>query len=218
MDATLLIHFAAALFAILDPVGNLPVFISATSYERVGAQRYIALFLALFVGGTLMLFFWSGSAILRFFGVSLPSFQIAGGILLLLSGIAMVQGQGERQTERLVDKLSSESDLEAAGHRFRNLLIPVGIPLFVGPGSISTVILFGEQAGTVADKTGMALVILAITVVVYVVLLLGQPLGRLLGSMGLDITTRLMGLILAAIGVQFVLTGLMDWLPRFQTG
>ena len=210
MDLTLITHFAGALFAIMNPLGNLPVYINASAGERLGAQRYLALFLSVFIAVALLVFFWSGSGLLHFFGVSLPAFRIAGGILLLLTGIGMVRGQDGKRVEQLADKVTEESDLEAAEHRFRNLLIPVGVPLFVGPGSISTVILFAGQASNPTERLGMSAVILGMCLLTFLLLLASERIGKLLGPMGLEIAARLMGLILAAIGVQFMLAGLGD--------
>ncbi|MGE9269557.1 MAG: MarC family protein [Verrucomicrobiales bacterium] len=207
MDLTLITHFAGALFAIMNPLGNLPVYINATSDERLGTQRYLALFLSLFIAIALLVFFWSGNSMLQFFGVSLPAFRIAGGILLLLTGIGMVRGHEGKRVEQMADKVTDVSDLEAAEHRFRSLLIPVGVPLFVGPGSISTVILFAGQASNPGERLGMSGVILGMTLVTFLLLLVSERIGKLLGAMGLDIAARLMGMILAAIGVQFMLAG-----------
>jgi multiple antibiotic resistance protein len=208
MDQTLLLHFAAALFAIMNPLGNLPVYINATVGEDPKAQRYVALFMAVFIAAMLSVFFWFGSGILHFFGVSLPTFRIAGGILLLMSGIGMVGGREGKQVDQLADKVGEQSARQEAEHRFRNLLIPVGVPLFVGPGSISTVILFAGQADTWVTRLPLSLVVPAMAAVVFLFLLMSERVGKLLGPMGLDIATRLMGLILAAIGVQFILSGL----------
>ncbi|MBB5353013.1 MarC family membrane protein [Haloferula luteola] len=216
MDKTPILHFAAALFAIMNPLGNLPVYIQATTGERPAAQRYVALFLAAFILVMLWVFFWFGNSILDFFGVSLSAFRIAGGILLLLSGIGMVRGQEGKKVGQMADQVGEQSELEEAEHRFRNLLIPVGVPLFVGPGSISTVILFAGQAGSWGERIAMSAVIAGMAVAVWLLLLVSERIGRLLGPMGLDIATRLMGLILAAIGVQFMLSGLgevtLNWI------
>jgi len=222
MATSAIIHFAAALFAVMNPLGNLPLYISATAGERSGVQRFVALFLVLFIAVMLLTFFWSGNAILHFFGISLASFRIAGGIILLLNGIAMVGGHEGRKIEAMADRIAEKSDLAEAESQFRTILIPIGIPIFVGPGSISTVILFSSQAHTAPTRLGMSLVIVGMAAVVLVSLLASKPIGRLLGNMGLDIGTRLMGLILAAMGIQFMLAGLaevtMNWIDPAKLG
>jgi len=222
METSAIVHFAAALFAVMNPLGNLPLYISATTGERSGVQRYVAVFLTLFIAVMLLSFFWSGDALLHFFGISLSSFRIAGGIILLLNGIAMVGGHEGKKIEALADKIAERSDLVEAETQFRNILIPIGIPIFVGPGSISTVILFSGQASSVGGRLGMSGVIVGMALLVLVLLWLSKPIGRLLGNMGLDIAARLMGLILAAMGIQFMLAGLADvtlnWIDPAKLG
>jgi multiple antibiotic resistance protein len=210
MDTSLIVHFAAALFAVMNPLGNLPLYISATSDERSGVQRFVAVFLAIFIAAMLLVFFWFGNSLLHFFGISISSFRIAGGIILLLSGISMVGGHEGKRIEALADKIAGQSDLAEAENQFKRILIPIGIPIFVGPGSISTAILFAGKAGSTSDRLGMSMVIAGMAVLALLLLWLSKPIGRLLGSMGLDIAARLMGLILAAMGIQFMLAGLAE--------
>lgn len=217
VDDKLLIHFAAALFAIMNPLGNLPVYISSTTGARPGERRWVAILLSAFILGMLTMFFWAGEGILGFFGVSLSSFRIAGGILLLLSGIGMVRGKESKKVEEMAEKVEGGSDFRDAEGLLQRILIPVGIPLFVGPGSISTVILFAGKADSWTQRMGMNGVILGMSIVVLLLLLVSARVGRLLGPMGLDIAARLMGLILAAIGVQFMLEGLRVELADFLT-
>ena len=222
MDPSPIIHFAAALFAVMNPLGNLPLYISATSGERSKVQRYVAVFLAIFIAVMLLVFFWSGDSILHFFGISLASFRIAGGIILLLNGIGMVAGHEGKKIEALADQIAEKSDLEEAENQFKSILIPIGIPIFVGPGSISTVILFAGQAHSTAAHVGMSMVIVGMALLVLLMLLTSKPTEKLLGTMGLDIAARLMGLILAAMGIQFMLAGLADvtsgWIDTSKLG
>jgi MarC family membrane protein len=209
MDWTLISSFAAALFAIINPFGNLPIFISYTAGESKGVQRWLAIFVALTVLVFLVIFLIFGSAILKFFGISLAAFRIAGGILLLLTGIGMVRGQHNEKARELAAEAYT-SDLQEAELMYRKILIPLGIPLFVGPGSISTVILYANEAKTFPTFWGLIGVIVAISALVLAVLLVGNLIKRFMGQTGLDIATRIMGLLLTAIGVQFILSGLSD--------
>lgn len=207
MDWALTLSFAAALLAIIDPVGNVPFFVSYVGQEKPAVQRWLALFLALTVLVMLQIFFFTGEFILGTFGVSMAAFQIAGGILLLLIGIDMVRGS--RTTAQ--DKESSTNENTTFGQarrRFRKLLIPLGVPLFVGPGSISTVILYGDRAPDLATKLELSFVIAFVALVVFVCLCAGSGIRKLLGDAGLDVSTRLLGLLLAAIAVQFMLAGM----------
>jgi MarC family membrane protein len=214
MDYRLISNFAAALFAIVNPLGNLPIFISYTANEPKGVQRWLAVFVSLTILIALLVFLIFGEALLRFFGISLAAFRIAGGILLLLTGIGMVRGVVSEESRQLAAK-AYRNNLEEAELMYRKILIPLGIPLFVGPGSISAVILYANQAKNHTTFLGMALVVVAIALIVLVALLLAAPIKRLLGQTGLDIATRILGLLLAAIGVQFILAGLAEATVNF---
>lgn len=209
MDQSLITNFAAALLAVVNPIGNLPIFISFTSDERRGVQRWLAVFVATTVLVFLLLFLLAGSIILDFFGISIAAFRIAGGILLLLIGISMVRGEHSQRAQAIASQVSRDDLLEAESV-YRRILIPLGIPLFVGPGSISTVILYGSQAPNRTTVFGLMGVIVAIALFTLIVLMSSLWIRRVLGKFGLDVTTRILGLLLAAIGVQFMLGGLGD--------
>ena len=202
-----MLNFGAALFAVVNPLGNLPIFVSVTSGEQKQVQRYLALFFAVWISVMLLVFLFTGEDVLRFFGIGLPAFRIAGGILLLLTGLSMIRGQGAED----VDKVAAQTDsspLEKAERRFRDILIPLGVPMFVGPGSITAVILYAGKSEGRADTIGLAVVILILAAATGAVLLAGRWVHKMLGNTGLDIATRILGLFLAAMGVQFVIDGL----------
>lgn len=209
MDWALTLSFAAALLAIIDPVGNVPFFVSYVGQEKPAVQRWLALFIALTVLVMLQVFFFAGGMILDTFGVSMAAFRIAGGILLLLIGIDMVRGH--RDTAKDQESPNSESTtFGQARRRFHKLLIPLGVPLFVGPGSISTVILYSDRATDIAMKLELSFVIAFVSFIVFLCLCTGQWIRKLLGDSGMDVSTRLLGLLLAAIAVQFMLAGLSE--------
>ncbi|OUC14845.1 MAG: hypothetical protein B0A82_11050 [Alkalinema sp. CACIAM 70d] len=207
MDKALIANFAAALLAIVNPIGNLPIFVSYTAGERQGVQRWLALFISITVVGFLLLFLITGAAILKFFGISIAAFRIAGGILLLLTGIGMVRGHQMQRTHEIANQ-AKYTDFVEAESVYRKILIPLGIPIFVGPGSISTVILYGSQARDRVTFLALMGVIVAISLFTLVILMSSLWMRRVLGKSGLDIATRILGLFLAAIGVQFILSGL----------
>ncbi|HEV2364430.1 MAG TPA: MarC family protein [Caulobacteraceae bacterium] len=202
------INFFIALFALIDPVGNVPLFAAATGGASAPGRRLTALYIALFAFGFLAFFFITGLALLRFFGVSLPAFRIAGGILLLLLGLDMARGE-------LGQKLAGEAETAAlpariyAARRFEGLIVPFGMPLLIGPGAISTAVIYAEEArrfGLTGAAVGLA-VIAAAALSVFVAFALANLIARLLGKIGMAIVVRVLGLILVAMGVQFVLAG-----------
>jgi multiple antibiotic resistance protein len=207
MDKTLIFNFAAAMLSVVNPFGNLPLFISYTAGERKRVRNWLAVFIASTVFGLLTLFLVFGTELLNFFGITIPAFQISGGILLLLTGIRMVHGKKSLHNPELADKLFRD-DLKEAESVFSKILVPLGIPLFVGPGAISTAILYSSRDRNQATLLGEIAVLMGISFVVLLTLLIADRIQNLLGTIGIEIATRLLGLILAAIGVQFILNGL----------
>lgn len=209
MDKGLISTFAASLFALLNPLGILPVFISYTAKEKRGVQRWLAILLSLTVLGLLLLFLLTGSAILDFFGITLSSFRIAGGILLLLIGIHLVTGEAKSSSQDLAGQ-DNQSDWQEAESVYRKIVIPLAMPLLVGPGAIANVILYANEVE--AQKDGIQLLELAavcvfISSILCAILLSGRWLQKVLGNVGLSIATRILGLLVASIGVQFIVIG-----------
>ena len=211
-ESKILSTFAATLFALLNPLGMLPVFISYTAGMSVGVQRWLTLFVSLTVLGLMLLFLLTGTAILDFFGITLDSFRIAGGILLLIIGIHIVTADSGKAAQDLV-MAAKASDLSEAESVYRQIVVPFAMPLLVGPGVIANLILYASEVRAIGSTTlsvGLMGVTAAISLLTLVILLLGRVLRRLLGDVGLSIATRILGLLVASIGVQFVVTGLSN--------
>jgi multiple antibiotic resistance protein len=211
MDMSFLSTFAATLFALLNPLGVLPVYIGYVAGERPGVQRFVALLLSLTVLGLLLLFLTTGSALLKFFGIDLDSFRIAGGILLLLIGIGLVMGNSSQTTALAAE--AEQSDWKQAESVFRRIVIPLAMPLLVGPGVIANVILYAndiEAKPHHGPYGGLIFVCIGVSFLVFLVLLSGQWLKRVLGDVGLSIATRILGLLVASMGVQFISSGLTN--------
>ncbi|MGE5152931.1 MAG: MarC family protein, partial [Bdellovibrio bacteriovorus] len=146
MDTTsFLSTFAATLFALLNPLGMLPVFMGYTAHLSKGVQGWLALLVALTVVGLMLLFLLTGNAIIDFFGITLDSFRVAGGILLLLIGINIVTGDPGKAAKDLVVQ-SQESELGEAKSVYRQIVVPFAMPLLVGPGVIANLILYAGEA------------------------------------------------------------------------
>jgi len=212
MHTTILTTFAATLFALLNPLGLLPVYIGYVSHERKKVQLWVAGFLALTVAGLLLLFLFSGAALLRFFGIDLDAFRVAGGILLLLIGINIVLGDPNKAA-RDVAAQDQSSDIVAAKSIYTKIVVPMAMPLLVGPGVIANVILYATAAQRDDDPAryvGLALVCVLISVATFLILAAGRRLQQLVGEVGLNVATRILGLLVASIGAQFILTGLTN--------
>ena len=205
------VNFFIALFALIDPIGNVPLFAAATSGVKGKDSRLIAVYIALFVLFFLTFFYFTGLSLLAFFGISLPAFRIAGGIILFLMGLEMVRGEFTKSLEVATEA----ADADPRGHarrRFEKMIVPFAMPLLIGPGAISTVIIYASQ-GKAFGLTGAAMGVAVIAAIALATLLsfLATPLiTRLLGKIGLTIVVRVLGLILCAMAVQFILAGFSE--------
>jgi multiple antibiotic resistance protein len=210
MDWKLIFNFTVAMLALLNPFGNLPIFISFTIGDSRGVQRWLAFFVALTIFVFSTFFLLTGEYILRFFGISINAFRISGGILLLLIGLDMVQGKYNEIQRKLTAQSISTNDRLQARQQYRKLVVPLAIPLFIGPGAISTIILYSRQIPNEITLSGIIFALFIVSFVVFICLLLSQALEKILGNVALEIITRIMGLLLSAMGVQFMLTGLSN--------
>jgi multiple antibiotic resistance protein len=208
------VNFFIALFALIDPVGNVPLFAAATSGLKNSTARLIAVFVSLFVMGFLVFFYFTGLSLLAFFGISLPAFRIAGGILLLLLGLDMTRNDFTAAMTAGADEAATAGGgrTAQARRRFEAMIVPFAMPLLIGPGAISTVIIYASEArdyGMVGVVTGVG--VIALVALSTMLSFWATPLiSRLLGRVGLAIVVRVLGLILCAMAVQFILSGIAD--------
>lgn len=209
-ETSILGTFAATLFALLNPLGMLPVFIGYTAGSSIGAQRWLALFVSMTVLGLMLLFLFAGTALLNFFGITLDAFRIAGGILLLLIGIRTVAQDPASKAKDLI-VTSEVGALIEAESAYRQIVVPLAMPLLVGPGVIANLILYASEGKkSAALFGGLVAVTVGVSFLTFVILLSGRFLRGLLGDVGLSIATRILGLLVASIGVQFVIAGLTN--------
>ncbi len=194
-----------SLFAIVDPIGTLPFFVALTEGFEEEDRRIMLRRAIMVLGGLLAVFALVGRFVFAAFGLSLAAFEIAGGILLFVIAYDMLQGELGRT------RLSAEDREEAIARRDEISVVPLGIPLLAGPGALSTVMIYEGNAGSdpyliVATFVGIAVV----TVAAYLILRFGQKILRSLGRVGVMAMTRVLGLLLAAVGVQFVINALFS--------
>ncbi|GFE51762.1 UPF0056 inner membrane protein [Roseobacter cerasinus] len=197
MDTAFFITAFVTMFVVIDPIGLAPLFVALTQGMPDAARRRIAL-RATALGILILLAFAAfGEALLGFIGISMPAFRVAGGILLFLTALDMLF---ERRTKRREDQ--SEEDHNDPS------VFPLAIPLIAGPGAIASVILLMGQR---PDVEGTLIVLGATGIVMLIVMgffLASGLIERALGKTGVTVVTRLLGMLLAALSVQFVLDGL----------
>ncbi|WP_333845038.1 MarC family protein [Pelomicrobium sp.] len=198
-------RFLVTLTAVLDPFFIVPFFLAFTAGWKPRERRRLARVVTLTVAAVLMGFALAGEAVLQFLGGSLASFRVGGGLVLLLMALAMLNAEpgGIRQSQ----KEALEFDAHATGG-----VVPLAIPLLAGPGAISTVIIAVERGG-LAHTLAILGCILAVCALLWAVLQLAVPLGQRLGTTGLNVATRLLGLLLTAIAVETMAVGLKALFP-----
>lgn len=199
--------FFASLFAIMNPLVAVPFFVSMTEghsharRRRLAGIATVAVLLALVVAAIV------GREILGFFAISLSSFRIAGGIIVLLMGLSLLHAKSTDAEKDNGGSTSTPRDSEA--------ICPLAIPLLAGPGSIATIIIRCESAAGAGEFVTIAGVIAAMVVITYLVLRIAVPLARVLGPSGLTVTTRLIGMIVAAIAIDMMVAGIRGTFPGF---
>ena len=198
MDTAFLITAFVTMFVVIDPIGLAPLFVALTAGMAPARRRAIAIRACLIGLGVLVAFALFGEALLGFIGISMPAFRIAGGILLFLTALEMLF---ERRSKRR-ESQSEESEKPDPS------VFPLAIPLIAGPGAIASVILLsGQQPGWLG--LGVALGASAAVLLIVLIFFFGAALiERGLGRTGIIVVTRLFGMLLAALSVQFVLDGL----------
>ncbi|MGB7243361.1 MAG: MarC family protein [Sulfitobacter sp.] len=199
MDTAFLITAFVTMFVVIDPIGLAPLFVALTQGMSATERRRIA-WRACGVAIVIMLIFaLFGESVLGFIGISMPAFRVAGGILLFLTALDMLF---ERRTKRREDRTEEDDD----GHD--PSVFPLAIPLIAGPGSIASVILLMGQRPD-AEGTLMVLGVTALVMVIVMAFFMASGMiERALGKTGITVVTRLLGMLLAALSVQFVLDGL----------
>lgn len=200
MDTTFLISTFVTLLVIIDPLGLTPVFVALTTGMPARARRAIAIRACVVAACLLTLFAAFGEMVLGFVGISMAAFRVAGGALLFLTALDMLF---ERRTKRREDQAEEE--------RPDPSVFPLAIPLIAGPGSIATIILLSGQRPGLEGLAMVVAVMLAVLCMVLAMFLLSGVLERLLGKTGINVVTRLLGMLLAALAVQFILDGLREF-------
>jgi len=196
-----LIAAFTTLFIIIDPPGLAPLFVALTQGMTIAQRRTIALRACIIAGALMLAFLFIGEALLGFVGISMPAFRIAGGILLFLTALEMLFQK--RQARR--EDNAAEG---AAEHHDDPSVFPLALPLIVGPGAITTIILLAGQAKSAIDFAAIAGVMFTVLMLVFAALMVAIPLDRILGKTGINILTRLLGMLLAALAIQFILDGI----------
>ena len=196
----LVLIFTSILF-IVDPFAVIPTFLAMTVRDSAAQRKVLARRGAWTCAITLILFAAGGSLIFKIFGITIGAFKIAGGVLIGLNALDMVQARRSQQRETPVETAEGIQKDDIG-------IMPLGVPMLAGPGAISTVMVLALGAKSSAATITVYVSILLTAVITYVVLAAASMVERRLGQTGMRILTRLMGLVLAAIAVQFIIDGI----------
>ncbi|CAB3288264.1 conserved membrane protein of unknown function [Methanocaldococcus lauensis] len=200
MDIQYFILAFTSIFSILNPFGAVPVFIALTESYPKKERNLIAKKTVIYTLIILLIFTLFGNWILKFFGISLDAFKIAGGLLLLLISLDMVRGKQEAKLHK--------KEIEDAYEIDEIALMPLATPLLAGPGSITACMVAMAEAPTFGDKFLVILAIIVSILITYVTLLSSEKILDRIGKLGIKILTRMMGFILTAIAVQMAVNGI----------
>lgn len=194
------------IFAILNPLGAIPVYLSMTANKSEPEVKRIAIKTAMAVAVILVISIWAGSTVLQFFGVTMPAFRIASGLLVLLVAISMfhAKSSGASHTHQETLEAAQKDDIA---------IVPLAIPLLAGPGAISLVIVNVNQMDQWFEKLLLTLGIFVLAAVIWLTLRIANSLGQLMGTAGINTATRIMGLLLAAMAMQFMILGVTEAFP-----
>ena len=196
-----LVLIFTSIFFIVDPFAVIPSFLAMTVRDSPAQRRVLARRGAWTCAITLTLFALGGSMIFTIFGITIGAFKIAGGVLMGLNALDMVQARRSQQRETPVETAEGIQKDDIG-------ILPLGVPMLAGPGAISTVMVLALGAKTLAATVAVYVSIVVTSLLTYFVLSAASLVERRLGQTGMRILTRLMGLVLSAIAVQFILDGI----------
>lgn len=203
------LEILTALIVIIDPLGAIPIFLGLTSDQTLPERTKTARTASIAACILLIISAMVGEHMLRFFGISVASFRVGGGILVLLTAISMMSAHVSAVKQTPEESVEAQSKENVA-------VVPLAVPLLAGPAAISTVIIYTHRDNSYQFKGFLILGILFVSILVWLSLRLSIPLSKKLGKTGLNNITRIMGLLLSAIAVEFIASGMLELFPGLQ--
>ena len=200
----LFVYLFAALFSVLNPIGTVPIFVGLTHDDSEIERSRISLWTAINVFIILIVSFFIGQYVLTFFGISIDALRIAGGLVILNSGFSLLSGKISKK--RGINK-KVEND---AQKRNDIALTPLAIPMLAGPGSISLLIAFYQEHHKMNEIIISSVAILAIAITIFIILKSAHYLARILGASGIVAISRIVGFIVIAIGIQYIVSSIIN--------
>lgn len=201
----LFIMIFGALFSVMNPFGTVPVFVSLTQEQNKKERNKIAFWTSVNVLIILLISFFIGEFLLLFFGITLNALKIAGGLIIASSGFALLTGEFTKhkgmKRKKIEEDLKTRSDIT---------LTPLSIPMIAGPGTISLLITYKQEYDNVSDMVIIISAIILATICIYLILKSSFIIAKSLGASGINALSRIIGFIVIAIGVQLVISSVVD--------
>ena len=194
---------ASSLFVIVNPIGTVPAFLAMTPTDTTARRDQMAKLACWVMAGVLLVFAMAGTWIFKLFGITLPTFEMAGSMVLLLIALDMLRAQRSQVQETEEEKAAGAAKEDIA-------ITPLAVPMLAGPGAISTAILLHSQANGIPQRIALYLCILGISIITYLILRFSARGTAWLTPIAMKLTTRIMGLMLAAVAFQFMVNALKD--------
>jgi multiple antibiotic resistance protein len=201
LDLTLFATAFVTVLVIMDPVGNIPIFLALTKGQDVPQRRRSALQAAAVAGTVILAFALGGQQVLALLGISLEALQVAGGLLLLVIALELLHPSG-----------GGASSLATGDTNIA--LVPLGTPLLAGPGAIAATMLYSRQADDLGGNLSVVLAIAAVLTVIYLSMRYAAVFARVLRDNGIELLSKVMGLLVAAIAVQLVARAVEAWITN----
>lgn len=200
-----LASLVAALFSMMNPIGNVGVFAGLTTEFSAKKVRRAAWTSALAIAITLLIVTWTGSWVMTFFGLTVDSLRAAGGVIVLLIGLHMLFNKSEHK--------HSAAELEDAKSSDSIAVVPMAIPIVAGPGTMATVLVAAQNSPSVLSRAEISVVVAVLAAVCGLLFSFAKPIATRLGASGMGVVTRVMGMILASIAMSMLAEGLRALLP-----
>lgn len=205
------LHIFALLFAVGNPIDDLPIFIEMTKNKKTSNVHLMILVACLFSFGLSVVFLYSGMAILDAFDIGIEAFRIAGGLVIMLIGLKLLVGFNIKKDEKEEEKeVKVQTEKESL---ISQAIVPLAVPLLAGPAVISTVVLLASNSAIPDVKILIVLAILAL--IDYIIFVTAGRLAKFLGDIGIEVIAKLLSIIMIAMGIQYVLLGLGNTFPTW---
>ncbi|TQV75800.1 MarC family protein [Denitrobaculum tricleocarpae] len=205
MGEAALSTFVAALFSMMNPIGNVGIFVGMTTDRDAAEVRKIAWKCALACAVTLLTVIWTGGLLLTFFGITVDELRAAGGIIVMLIGLHMLFNKSGHKT--------SATETDDAKTRDSIAVVPLAIPIVAGPGTIATVLVAAERHPGLMARVDISLAVILLSILTGLLFAYSKPVAAWLGESGMAVVTRIMGMVLVAIAMGMLASGLTGLIP-----